>query len=301
MRELRYIIGEQSDGLPVRSILKSCLKCSTSVISRLKNTDGIILNGESVWANRQVKSGDELILLIDRGESSSESIVPVRLDFGIVYEGEDFLVADKPSGMPTHPSHGNYLSSLANALAWHYKERGESFVFRAVGRLDKNTSGLVLIAKNSYAAALAGELAARGKIYKEYLAVVRGNAPDSGVIEAPIERDGETVIGRRVGEGGKSAATEFKLIKSGAGMSLLSVVTHSGRTHQIRVHLSHIGLPLVGDFIYGTEDPLLERHALHMRRLSFTNPVTGEPLDFSSALPDELKSLINKNIGSTQL
>ncbi len=255
----RDIVGE----IKIKDFLSKELGFSTSLITKVK-TEGVFINGRSVHMRATVKSGDEITAHLP--VESSEGITPVSIPLDVLYEDDFILAVNKPCGMPTHPCRGNTLPTLAGAVMNYY---GENFVFRAVSRLDKDTSGIVIIAKNAYSAALLGRAMKNGEIKKEYTAIVRGIPKRHGIIEAPIERLSPDSIKRGVVEGGKYAKTEYELLSSDAnGNSTIRIKLHTGRTHQIRVHMAHIGHPLLGDSLY-TDANEGESYKLHCTKVSF--------------------------------
>ena len=218
---------------------------------------------------------------------------PVKLPLSIVYEDEDILVANKPAKMPIHPSMDNYYNSLANALAWYYRDSG-NFIFRCTNRLDRDTSGLTVIAKNMLSSAVLSDMAVRHAITREYLAIVRGVVtPASGTITAPLSRKPGSIIERCVDfEHGERAVTHYKTLETKNGHSLVSLQLETCRTHQIRIHMKYLGFPLVGDYLYNPDMEFITRQALHSCRLSFEHPITHVPLCFEAPLPDDMKRVL---------
>ena len=293
-RTLTLTTDESLSGRDIKYILKVRLKMSARLISRLKRRDdGILLNGEPAYVVRRVSAGDVLTLKLSDEDEHSENIVPVRGDIDIVYEDEDILLVNKAPGVPTHPSQDHFYDTLANFTAYYYNMKGLSFTFRPINRLDRNTSGLMLIAKHSYAHDMASRLHREGKLKRKYLCIVTG-APDSdaGTIEAPIARAGESVIKREVNPAGRYARTDFRVIRRFPEAAILEAAPKTGRTHQIRVHMAHMGHPLIGDFLYGGECDIISRHALHSYYMEFTHPISGERLEFISDMPDDMKRAI---------
>ncbi len=288
----------ENDGKCVLDILRKELLMSNGAVKRAKAIpNGILLNGYEVTVRTAAKKGDILEVKIETEGAASENILPVKGALAIVYEDDDLLVVDKPAGMPVHPSQGHFEDSLANIVAWHYKEIGEKIVFRAVNRLDRGTSGLMIVAKNSHAQNILHRQMAAGKLRREYLAVICGEpSPESGTIDTPIKRAENSVIKRVVAEDGKRAITHYETlcVDKKKELSLLKISLETGRTHQIRVHFSHIGNPLYGDFLYGEETSLLKRPALHSASLEFFTPANGEKICLFSPLPADIKALSAK-------
>ncbi len=263
---------------------------SSTVIRHLKETEnGIQRNG--VWSRvyEPLCSGDTVTILLTE-EASSENIVPTPLPLDIVYEDEDLLIINKPAGMPIHPSQGNYDNTLANACAYYFQQKGEPFTYRCINRLDRDTTGLLILARHAYSASLLSSMVAKREIHREYLALATGLVPDSGVIEAPIARVDGSTIEREVNfETGEFARTHYRRLEYKNGYSLVSLKLDTGRTHQIRVHMKYIGHPLPGDFLYNPDYSMIRRQALHSYRLTFTHPITGKELQFTAPLPDDMK------------
>ncbi len=287
MREVFYTVGAEEDGRTATRVLRR-RGLSHALLVQLKSVpDGLTLAGEQIYTNHVLHAGDRLRIRVYEA-APNETIVPVALPLSVVYEDEDLLIADKPAGMAVHPSQGNRDSSLANALAARYAMQGQPFVFRAIGRLDKNTSGLVLLAKNALSACLLSEAAARRTIRREYLALCAGELPPNGTIDAPIGRADGSTIARQVRAGGDRAVTHFERISYENGVSCARIWLDTGRTHQIRVHMAHLGHALLGDFLYNPADHRTPRHALHAAHLTLVQPITGQPLSFVSPLPPDL-------------
>ena len=283
MKKIEIIIDEFLENRDIKSILFEHLGLSQRLVTRLKKTDGIRLNGEHQTVRKRVMSGD--VLTIRMNEDKNENIVANNIPIDIVYEDEDILVVNKPKNMPTHPSHSHYENTLANALCYRY--RNEDFVFRAITRLDRDTTGLVLLAKNQFVANKLCKQIGDRKIKKEYLAICCGELPQKeGIVEQGIVRESESVIKRVVSENGQYAKTSYSVLEYKNGLSLVRLYPETGRTHQIRVHMSYIGTPLYADFIYG-EEIKGERTRLHCSALEFSHPVTGEKMFLSCPAPDD--------------
>ncbi|MBR2743614.1 MAG: RluA family pseudouridine synthase [Clostridia bacterium] len=293
-RSITLDIGPELSGREIKYVLKSRLFMSARLIAKLKRReDGILLNGERAFVIKKVAAGDVLTLKISDEDEASENIVPVRGEIDIVYEDEDLLLVNKAAGVPTHPSLDHYRDTLANHTAYYYMEKGRSFTFRPINRLDRNTSGLMLIAKNSYAQDMAARLHKEGLLKRRYLALVLGDIKtDFGTIDAPIARADGSVIMREVSTKGRPARTGYRVLKRFPGAALIEAVPVTGRTHQIRVHMAHIGHPLAGDFLYGGECEAIPRHALHSYKIEFTHPVSGEALNFECDMPEDMKRAI---------
>ena len=246
----------------------------------------LLLNGERPSGRTLLREGDLLRVALPQ-ETSPEKILPVEMDLSILYEDEDCLVIDKPADTPVHPSQGNYENTLANGVAWYYQSRGESCVFRCINRLDRDTTGVVLLAKNALSASVLSSQMKQRQIRRTYLALAEGITPERGIIDEPIARAAGSTILREVRPDGERAVTAFERLAVSNGLSLLELHLATGRTHQIRVHMKHIGHPLIGDFLYYPEMSRIRRQALHSYRLEFRHPVTGAPLSFQAPIPED--------------
>ena len=218
----------------------------------------------------------------------------MKLPLDIIYEDEDIIVVNKPAGMPVHPSLNNYRNSLANALMYYYQAQGLPFIFRCTNRLDRDTSGLTVIAKHLVSSSILSALAVKHEITREYLAIVRGvPVPPAGTINAPVGRTGSSLIERKIDfEHGEHAVTHYRVLDTKNGHSLVSLILETGRTHQIRVHMKYTGYPLIGDYLYNPDMEHINRQALHSYRLAFRHPVTGEPLEFTAPLPEDMRRVL---------
>ncbi len=291
LRKLVHTADEKDCGKPIAEILKRRFGVSEMQLRRIRRTEnGLLLNGESVYTIDTVKAGDEIEVILEPEERESSGVVPTKGELDILYENEDVLILNKPATLAVHPSHGHFDTSLGNIVMWYYVSRGEKFVFRPINRLDRGVSGVMAVAKNAYTHTFAARLLHSGSFYREYLAVCEGVFENkSGEISAPIGRRDGSVIEREIRPDGDSAETRYEVIEEQNGKSLVKVIPLTGRTHQIRVHMAHLGHPLVGDFLYGREDARLPgRCALHSHRLHMELPFGGGEIDISCPLPKEL-------------
>lgn len=285
-RRLQYTISHEYSSRRVLDFLKH-LGFSHRLITKLKQApDGILLNGEHIRTIDLMSEGDilEINLPTDKKESIS---IPVEMPLDIIYEDDDILVLNKPAMLAVHESHNHLGDTLSNAVAFHLKKEGKPSVFRAVGRLDKGTSGLMVCALNRYAASRLS-----GKIKKQYLAIATGVYEGEGTIDAPIYRPDPILTVRTVDERGEKAITHWKALKNDGKNTLLRVKLETGRTHQIRVHFASLGTPLVGDTMYGTPDERICHQALHCCECRFIHPVKNEEMHFFCDMPDDMKSII---------
>ncbi|MDD3218379.1 MAG: RluA family pseudouridine synthase [Lachnospiraceae bacterium] len=265
------------------------------IIRRLKlQEDTVLVNGVGVFLNYCCVPGDSLVIRILEDVGTGH-IVPVDLPIRILYEDEDIVLLDKAADMPIHPSQGNFDNTLANGLTFYYEQKGESFVYRCITRLDRDTTGVLLVAKNGLSAALLSQQMLRREIHRTYLAVVEGiPAESTGRIEAPISRVDGSTIEREVNfDAGERAVTNYQVIRSityeGRDYSLVKLQLETGRTHQIRVHMKYLGYPLIGDFLYNPNYSIMKRQALHSSSLSFVHPISGKMLDFTAPIPADMK------------
>lgn len=285
MRELEFPVPEEYGGIRLKSFLRGYCQVSSRLMVRLKREPmGITKNGAHAVVTDLLEAGDLVRLQLPDDEKQIE---PVAVPLSIVYEDDDLLVVDKPAHMPMYPSPGHDRDSLANAAAAFFLERGEKVAFRPVYRLDRDTTGLVVLAKNPYAAA---RLA--GRIRKEYTAVCEGELHGSGTVDGRIARKPGHRVQREVAPQGEPALTHWHALFCGNGYSFLKLRLETGRTHQIRVHLSHLGYPLAGDDMYGGHTDQMERQALHCGLISFTHPCSGMELRLCSVLPDDMRGLL---------
>ena len=287
-RVLTYEITAEQEGTKIGDFLRTA-GYSRHVIIHLKKTEnGILLNGEWAYVGQFLKEGDHLEIRIIEFESS-EQIVPAELPLDIVYEDEDLLIINKPADMPIHPSINNYDNTLANALMWYYQQKGETFVYRCINRLDRDTTGLLIVAKNMLSGGILSDMSKKREIHREYLAIAEGEVPQEGVIDAPIARKEESVIERCVDfEKGDRAVTHYWRLDYRNGYSLVRLKLETGRTHQIRVHMKYLGHPLTGDYLYNPDYRILNHQALHSWKLAFRHPVTGAQMQFKADPPWKL-------------
>ncbi len=274
MSEIFETVGEEFSGKLIKDFLRQKLSLSVTLIKKVK-FGGVFVNGEVVTMRKLLATGDKVRVVLPAGEES-EHVEPVDMPLTVLYEDEYILAVDKPINMPTHPSRYNSLVTLANLVRSYI---GKSFVFRAITRLDRDTSGIVLIAKDQRTAAMLSEEMKRGRIEKTYEALL-SKAPEklAGEIDAPIEREAPDSIKRIVREDGKSALTRYEIkeiLPDGRAVCRVNPIT--GRTHQIRVHMAHIGAPLYADFLYG-ERKENENYSLRCVSLTFTHPYTNEKI-----------------------
>ena len=286
-REWTYTVPKTYDGATVLSILRRGCGVSARLLTKLKRVEnGITADGILVRSIDRLHAGQVLVL---RFPEDTPRVQPMDIPLTVVYEDEDVLVIDKPPYLAVHPSAGVEQPTLAAAVMAYYASRSETHTFRPLNRLDRNTSGLLVAAKNAHAAHRLS-----GKIDKVYHALVLGKLEGDGVIEQPIRRREGFGVSREVGEGGQYCLTRWQSLASAEALSLLRVVIETGRTHQIRVHMQWLGHPLAGDTMYGTDERWMPRHALHCSMVRFVHPRTGQTVEWTSKLPDDMRAVIHE-------
>lgn len=278
MKEISKSVTCEFDGMRISDYLKKGLLLSVTLIKRVK-FGGVFINGNNVHMRAIVHTGDTVTVKLP--EKTSENIKPVNIPIDVIYEDDYLIAVNKPSGMPTHPSRGNSLTTLAEGIMAYFAP--QQFVFRSINRLDRDTSGIVIIAKDPISADRLSKEMKSGGYVKKYSALISGvPSPSHAIIDAPIDRECDGNIKRIVTGSGKRAITEYrveKILKNGD--SLCEITLHTGRTHQIRVHMAHIGHPLRYDFLYGErEDGKI--YKLHAKSIEFTHPFTNERLILTS-------------------
>ena len=292
-RILDYTIDSEYDDITIVGFLKAQGYSSQNLIELKKMPESILLNGKWEYVTKRVKEGDVLSVHI-REEESSEKIVPVNLPLPIVYEDEDILVVNKPADMPIHPSMNNYENTLGNAAAYYFAKQKQPFTFRCINRLDRDTTGLTILAKHMVSSSVLYDAMTRREIKRTYQAIVVGeDIEDEGTVDAPIGRKEGSTIERMIDfKNGERAVTHYKVLERRDGKALISLQLDTGRTHQIRVHMAHIGHPLIGDFLYNPDNTDMKRQALHSYSLSFVHPITKKELYFEAELPEDMKEAL---------
>ncbi len=276
----------------LRDALTREMGLSRSLLTRLKQQHKIKVNGRWTLTDYKLKAGD--VITVDLAFDESNPIEPRPLHLDIIYEDQDFLVIDKPAGLAVQPTRDPGETTLAHAISYYHLQRGLSSLFRPINRLDKNTSGLILIGKSQYAHQALFNQMKLGRVKRRYIALVEGSVEaDSGLINLPIAHlHPESDPRRSVSSNGKEAATEFKVLEWFDAFTLLSLTLGTGRTHQIRVHMSHIGHPVCGDPLYGNPSRLISRQALHAACLSFTHPRSTDLLELEAPIPADISDLM---------
>lgn len=328
-RIITYQITEEDAGSDVHSYLRRKGYSRHMLASMKPDPEAVLLNGSHVFMRHALNPGDTLRIRI-RDEESSGTLVPAPVPFSILYEDEDLLVIDKPANEAIHPAVSHPADTLGNGLALYFSEKNIPFVFRCINRLDRDTTGLLIVAKNLLSASVLEQSLQKHGIRRTYLAVAEGLLPDEGTIDLPIARvDGSLILRAVDRERGVRAVTHYRTLRRirnwdgpapdypFPGLSVLKLHLETGRTHQIRVHLAYLGHPLAGDPLYNPHclrrdtvlpppgtcvppkdgNPLsLTRQALHSWKLDFTHPVTGEALHFEAPVPEDMRRLIGPDL-----
>ena len=298
MSILEKIVPLEYDGVKIREYLKEELELSSRLIRRASVEKRIFVNDEAVKMNFKLKSYDKVKIDLNREES--QDITPEKMDLDIVYEDEDILVVNKKPFMVVHPTKSYQSGTLANGVLNYFKETGQNCIVRLVSRLDMNTSGLIVIGKNQYAHMALSKEMKNNNMKKRYIAIVHGNLKEKeGTINVPIYRpekeDGFNSIKRVVDERGQRSITHYKVLERLKDATVVELKLETGRTHQIRVHLAHLGYGIIGDELYGyVDESLIKRQALHAYSLKFKQPRTREDLEFEAEIPEDMKELIKK-------
>ena len=292
MSEITRDIDRNNEGRVIRGFLKEELGLSTRFIRSASKDGRIKVDGSRVKMDYILKDGDEITVILNKAES--QDIAPEDISLDIAFENESVLIVNKPPFMVCHPTRSHGSGTLANGVINYFQKREDASIVRLVSRLDMNTSGLVTIAKNQYVHMSLSKAMADGSFKKKYLALVKGRPSENqGTIDLPIYRPTEDSIKRVVDERGQRSVTHYKVLESSGSISLIELTLETGRTHQIRVHLSHIGHPILGDALYGQEDKeLIGRQALHAYYVEFPDPKTSELITVTSNLPEDMHLIV---------
>ena len=293
--EFEYTI-ENTNFLNVKDVLKNYFGISSRLLLKLKKNNSVYLNNSICTLNDLVSVGDTVSFCLSYEEDNS-NIVATNIPLNIVYEDDCLLIINKQPNVAIHPSMLHYDNSLSNGVKFYFDSIGLKKKIRPVNRLDRNTSGLVIFAKNEYVQECLIKQMNSHILKKEYIAIVSGILNDkSGTINLPISRKDGSIIERCVSEDGQTAITDYSIIKELDNMSVVKCVLQTGRTHQIRVHFSAIGHPLIGDFLYGSKSGFINRQALHSYKISFTHPKTLKKMCFEIDLPKDMLSILNNEL-----
>lgn len=290
--KLTYTIQPNDNFFNVKELLKLKFQISDRLLVKLKKNKKIWLNSTPTFVDSRLKPFDIVEILIDF-EEKSENIIPTQIDLNIIYEDEYYIVINKPSGIAIHPSILHYTDSLANGVKFYFEQKNIKKKIRPINRLDKDTSGIVIFAKNEYIQEFLVKEMKKNTFFKEYIAVCEGIFESKiGTINLPIGRKENSIIERCVCSDGDIAITHYNVLKSLKNTSVVHVTLETGRTHQIRVHLSNIGHPILGDTLYGNPSSVINRQALHAYKVKFIHPITDLNVEYIATIPSDIKSII---------
>lgn len=299
MRQLTSVAGARDAGRRVKYFVRGGMGVSAHQFASLKARGGLRVNGVPVHANTALREGDAVTVILE--DAPRQAVAFDETPVAVAWEDADVLILEKPAPLACQCSPKRTDMTLENRLAWRYRD-DPGFVFRPLNRLDRGTSGLMAAAKNAHACQIMQKQLHTPDFVREYLAVVEGRLEGAGTIDAPIAKAPAATVRRIVDhENGARAVTHYSVVESGEKYSLVRLRLETGRTHQIRVHLAHLGHPVAGDFLYGSEDPRLPgRFALHSTYIRLKHPVTGEVIERASPLPEALGALLDGRIGAAE-
>lgn len=290
--ELKYVVKEDNKYVNLREVLKAYFNISDRLLLKLKKSEKILLNGSPTFLDKNLSADDEIIVNLDFEENDS-NIVPTKMSLDILYEDDSYIVINKASNTPVHPSMLHYEDSLSNGLKYYFDSIGLKRKIRPVNRLDKDTSGIVIFAKNEYIQNCLVHQMKTKEFKKEYIAVCNGIFKEkSGTINLPIARKEGSIIERCVDANGDASVTHYEVLKElDDKLSVVKCILETGRTHQIRVHMAAIGHPLLGDTLYGDKTNIYSKYArqqLHAYNVTFMHPISKEIVSYTAPIPDDL-------------
>lgn len=289
----KYMVSLGENKILIADYMAGFLGFSTRQTKKLLKEKKVFINGKAAYRDNKLKSGD--LLEIDLSEECRKDIVAEDIELSIIYEDEHILAVNKPPFMLVHPTPNHPTGTLLNAAAYYFDKHGVKSALRLLNRLDMNTSGIVVIPKSAAVHRKLDEMLKSGSIKKFYVAVIEGVIePEKGIIDRPIGKDEADAIRRKVKSDGQRAVTIYETIKKSKDYSLVRLELVTGRTHQIRVHLSHLGHPIIGDTLYGKVNPLIGRQALHASDMELIHPICGSMINLHAELPDDIRKLISK-------
>ncbi|MXQ54723.1 RluA family pseudouridine synthase [Shimazuella sp. KC615] len=293
---MQFVVTAAESGKMLKQILQNRFHFSRRFFRRLREEQRVHVNGNIIYYTSRLTEGDTVCVRLE--EDKEAYLLPQKIDFSVVFEDEDILIVDKPAGIVVHPTLGYKEGTLANGVAYYANERGESYPFRPVTRLDKDTSGLMVVAKHAYAHAALSKQMKQKRYYRRYVAVCHKDVlVDKGMITLPIGNSPTSIIERVIDwENGKDAVTHFQKLASWKEATFLSLTLETGRTHQIRVHLAAMGHPIIGDSLYGSSEDtsLLSRQALHAKEITIFHPTHREWMTWEVPLANDMKILLEK-------
>ncbi|MCT2535665.1 RluA family pseudouridine synthase [Aquibacillus koreensis] len=292
---MKWIVAKEYDDILLREYLLQIRGLSRRILKVVKFKGGdLLVNGESSSVRRKLHT-DDVVEVVLPPEERGASMEPEDIPLDIVYEDDDVLVINKPPGMATIPSLNHTTGSLANGILGYYEKHNLNYTVHVVTRLDRDTSGLLLVAKHRYSHSILSRDQKEGTVNRRYYAVIQGELEEKqATIDAPIGRKPGSIIERMVTDEGQRSVTHYNVVETSPYYSLLDVKLETGRTHQIRVHFAYLGYPLVGDNLYGGNTEKLKRQALHCKSLAFYQPITRERLTFKCKMPEDMRSLFTK-------
>ncbi|GAA0768248.1 RluA family pseudouridine synthase [Clostridium subterminale] len=295
MSVITYKVGREGQDVKIRDYMKESLNLSGRFIRGSAMNRRLRVNGKEVKLNYKLQEEDIIEVTVNAEES--QNIEGEDLNIQVIYEDDDLLIVDKPPFMVVHPTKSHPMGTLANGVIHHFRSNNDNSIVRLVSRLDRDTSGLIMIAKNQFSHMNLAKSMDKNLIKKSYLAIIHGNLENKeGTIDLPIGRPTDETIKRAVLEEGQRSITHYKVVESYKVGALVELLLETGRTHQIRVHLSYVGCPIYGEQLYSdfNDEELISRQALHAYALSLPHPRTGEILNFKSHLPEDMTRLIHK-------
>lgn len=290
--KLTYTIKSNENFDNIKEVIKTQFQISDRLLLKLKQNNKIFLNTIPANIKSSVKPNDIVEILLDFDEDNS-NIVPTKMDLEILFEDDYLLILNKPAGYPIHPSMLHFEDSISNGVKYYFDKIGLNKKIRPVNRLDKDTSGVVIFAKNEYIQESLVKQMKNNSFKKEYIAICEGILSNSsGTVNVPIARKPDSIIERCVDENGDIAITHYDVIKQSDNFSVVHCILETGRTHQIRVHMAYLGNPIIGDTLYGNSSNLIDRQALHSYKVTFVHPVTGQIMSIVAPLFDDMKNII---------